>query len=106
MGGQVERERGDWSFRGDEVVTVLEGGQVRSEADYEGAHEFDRLQGSVWVQDEWEATSRLTVHGRNREIQKGAFRLRDGQGLGQISTRPAHPLRFDRQDRGIPGKGK
>jgi hypothetical protein len=63
VGGRVEREQGDWSFRGDEVVTVIQDGAVRAEADYEGAHEFDRLQGSAWVQDEWEATSRLTLHG-------------------------------------------
>ncbi len=66
VGADAEREMGTWSFRGDEVVTVIQDDRVRSVAEYASSQDFDRLQGSAWIQDEWEAHPRLTVHAGMR----------------------------------------
>lgn len=62
IGGQVEREWGEFGFRSPGSTTVIARGQVSELGDEGRSDEFDRVLGGAWIQDEWRATSRLTLH--------------------------------------------
>lgn len=63
-GGQVEREWGRYDFRAaDALATVDPGTSVEEgENDTNGEQSFARVLGALWLQDDWRAADRLTLH--------------------------------------------
>jgi TonB dependent receptor-like, beta-barrel/TonB-dependent Receptor Plug Domain len=60
-GAQVEREWGRYDFRGaDPVVQVA--ADAATAYDTNGERKFLRVLGATWLQDEWRAADRLTLH--------------------------------------------
>ncbi len=61
-GVQRDHERGDFAFRADSVVTVIIADQVIDVTGFAQDATFDRVLSAAWLQDEWRALDRLTLH--------------------------------------------